>query len=167
MGAAYFKPISQWSHGSYSGATTSQDDVAVIARRGAPLRRDEAGGKPRSAAHRVLDRTAYITRRSDVDVFRLGRCSGRVRVRAVVARVSPNLDVRLRLLRKGQPVGTSNPPSGTISRDRARGLNATVAKKLRRGVYYAEVDGVGRGAPSTSYDDYGSLGAYRLTVRGC
>jgi hypothetical protein len=167
MGAAYFKPISQWSRGSYSGATTRQDDLAVIARRGASLRRDEAGSLPRSAARRVLDRTAYITRRSDVDVFRLGRCSGRVRVRAAVARISPNLDVRLRLLRKGQPIATANPPSGTISRDRARGLNATVTKKLRRGIYYAEVDGVGRGAPTTSYDDYGSLGAYKLTVRGC
>jgi hypothetical protein len=167
MGAAYFRPISQWSRGSYSGATTSQDDLAVIARRGAPDRRDEAGSKPRSAARRIPDRTAYITRGGDVDVFRLGRCTGRVRVRAVVARVSPNLDVRLRLLRQGTPVGTSNPLSGTISRDRARGPNATVAKKLRRGVYYAEVDGVGRGAPSTSYDDYGSLGAYKLTVHGC
>jgi hypothetical protein len=167
MGAAYFRPISQWSRGSYSGATTNQDDLAVIARRGAHYRRDEAGSKPRSAARRVPDGTAYITRRGDVDVFRLGRCSGRVKVRAVVARISPNLDVRLRLLRKGKPVGTSNPPSGTISRDRARGLNATVTKRLRRGVYYAEVDGVGRGDPSTSYDDYGSLGAYKLRVRGC
>jgi len=167
MGASYFRPISQWSRGSYPGATTHQNDLAIIAKRGASYRRDEAGGKPRSAARREPAGTAYITKRGDVDVFRLGQCSGFVKVRAVVADISPNLDIRLRLLRKGKPVGTANPKSAAITRDRARGLNATVAKKLPRGIYYAEVDGVGRGNPASSYDDYGSLGAYKVTVRGC
>ena len=167
MGAAYFRPITQWSHGSYSGATTQQDDLAIIRKRGAPYRRDEAGSKPKSAAHRVPSGTAYITKRGDVDVFRLGQCAGRVKVRAVVAKISPNLDIRLRLLRKGKPVASSDPRSGAINRDRARGLNAGVTKKLRRGIYYAEVDGVGRGDASSSYNDYGSLGAYKLNVRGC
>ena len=167
MGAAYFRPISQWSRGSYAGATTPQDDLAIIRKRGAPYRRDEAGSKPRSAAHRPPAGTAYITKRGDVDVFRLGQCSGRVKVRAVVARISPNLDIRLRLLRKGKPVASVNPPSGAVSRDRARGLNAIVTRNLRRGIYFAEVDGVGRGDPSSSYNDYGSLGAYKLTVHGC
>ncbi len=167
MGAAYFRPISQWSRGSYAGATTHQDDLAIIRKRGAPYRRDEAGGRPRSAAHKPPAGTAYITKRGDVDVFRLGPCSGRVKVRAAVARISPNLDIRLRLLRKGKPVASVNPPSGAVNRDRASGLNATVTKNLRRGVYYAEVDGVGRGNPSSSYNDYGSLGAYKLSVRGC
>ena len=52
MGAAYFRPISQWSRGSYAGATTTQDDLAIIARRGASYRRDEAGSRPKSAARR-------------------------------------------------------------------------------------------------------------------
>ena len=167
MGAAYFRPISQWSRGSYSGATSRQDDVAVIAHRGAPFRGDEAGGRPRSAAPRPPDGTAYISRRGDVDVYRLGRCAGRIKVRAVVARISPNLDTRLRLIRDGRVIESANPPSATVTRNKARGLNATITRGVRRGVYFAEVDGVGRGSPSTSYDDYGSLGAYRLTVRGC
>jgi hypothetical protein len=167
MGAAYFRPISQWSRGSYSGATSHQDDVAVIAHRGAPFRGDEAGGRPRSAAPRPPDGTAYISRRGDVDVFRLGRCAGRIRVRAAVARISPNLDTRLRLIRDGRVIESANPPSATVNHNKARGLNATIAREVRRGVYFAEVDGVGRGDPTTSYDDYGSLGAYRLTARGC
>ena len=85
----------------------------------------------------------------------------------MAARISPNLDIRLRLLRNGRVVDTGDPAAGRISRDRASGLNATVAKQAGRGTYYVAVDGVGRGDASTSYNDYGSLGAYRLSVRGC
>jgi hypothetical protein len=166
MGAAYERPISQWSNGSYSGATSHQDDVAVIARRGAPFRRDEAGSRPRSAA-RPPQGPAYISRRGDVDVYQLGTCTGRIKVRAVVSKISPNLDVRLRLIRKGRVVASANPPSATVSRDKASGMNAALARDAKPGIYYAAVDGVGRGSASWSYDDYGSLGAYKLTVRGC
>ncbi len=167
MGAAYFRPITQWSKGNYTLATAHQDDVSIIAHRGAPFRRDEAGSQRRSAARRVPAGAAYISKRSDVDVFRLGHCAGRIRVKARTARISPNLDIRLRLLSARQVVDTSDPASGRITRDRASGLNATVRQKSRPGTYYVAVDGVGRGDASTSYDDYGSLGAYRLSVTGC
>ena len=166
MGAAYKRPISQWSRGAYPTATSHQDDLAIIARRGAPFRRDEAGSRPRSAA-RLPEGPAYISRRGDVDVFRLGHCTGLIKVRAVGAKISPNLDVRLRLIRKGRVVASADPPSARVSRDRASGMNASIARNAKRGVYYAAVDGVGRGSASSSYDDYGSLGAYRLKVRGC
>ena len=55
MGAAYFRPITQWSNGAYNLANEHQDDVAIIASRGAPFRRDEAGGKRKSAARRLPD----------------------------------------------------------------------------------------------------------------
>ena len=167
MGAAYFRPITQWSRGSYAGASARQDDVAIIARRGAPFRRDDAGGKARSAARRLPASTAYISQRNDRDVYRLGPCSGRIVVRALGARISPNLDIRLRLLRNGRTVEAADPPSRRKSRDRAAGLNAAIQHRAGKGTYYVEVDGVGRGGPSTTYNDYGSLGAYRLTVRGC
>lgn len=167
MGAAYFRPITQWSNGAYRYATTRQDDVAIIARSGAPFRADEAGGKPRSAKRGLPRGTAYISRRSDVDVYRIGRCSGKVTVRATNARVSPNLDIRLRLLRNGRPVATADPPSSRASRDRAGGMDATIRHRAGAGTYYVEVDGVGRGDASSAYNDYGSLGAYQLQVRGC
>jgi hypothetical protein len=167
MGAAYFRPITQWSRGSYNLATAHQDDVAIIASSGAPFRRDEAGGKVRKAAKRLPTGPAYISRRSDKDVYRIGRCSGPLVVRAMGARISPNLDIGLRLFRGGRVIESADPPSARSSRDRARGMNAAIRKNARPGAYYVEVDGVGRGDASTSYDDYGSLGAYRLTVKGC
>ena len=42
MGVAYSQPVSQFSKGEYSGASTTQDDLAVIAT-GAPLRADDHG----------------------------------------------------------------------------------------------------------------------------
>lgn len=167
MGAAYFRPITQWSKGDYNLATAHQDDVSIIAHRGAPFRRDEAGSQRKSAAGRVPTGAAYISKRSDTDVFRLGHCAGRIRVQARTAKISPNLDIRLRLLSQRRVIDTADPASGRITRDRASGLNATVKRKAPPGTYYVAVDGVGRGDPSTSYDDYGSLGAYRLIVRGC
>ena len=167
MGAAYFRPITQWSRGSYVGATSHQDDVAIISQRGAPFRRDEAGSKIRSAARRLPAGTAYISRHQDVDVYRLGRCSGRLTVRAMVAKISPNLDIRLRLFRNGHVIESADPPSARVNRDRANGLSAAIRKRAGAGTYYAAIEGVGRGDASSSYNDYGSLGAYRLTVRGC
>lgn len=167
MGAAYFRPITQWSDGAYQFATSHQDDVAIIARNGAPYRHDEAGGTPRSAKHGLPSGTAYISRRSDVDVYRIGRCSGRLTVRATNAPVSPNLDIRLRLLRNGRAVASADPKSGRVSRDRASGMDAALRYNARPGTYYVEVDGVGRGSASSAYTDYGSLGVYRVTVRGC
>ncbi len=167
MGASYFRPITQWSNGGYRLASAHQDDVSVIAHRGAPLRRDEAGSRLRSAARRLPAGTAYISRRNDVDVYALGRCTQPVKVRATGARISPNLDIRLRLFRNGRVVDVGDPPSRWVSRDRASGLNAAVRHQAKPGNYFVAVDGVGRGDASSSYNDYGSLGGYRLTVRGC
>jgi hypothetical protein len=88
-------------------------------------------------------------------------------VRATGARISPNLDIGLWLYRGGRAVESANPSSGRLSRDRASGLNATIRKRVGPGTYYVAGDGVGRGSATDSYDDYGSLGAYRLTVKGC
>jgi len=167
MGASYFRPITQWSNGSYAFATTHQDDVRVISRNGAPFRRDEAGGTPKKAKRGLPRGTAYISRRTDVDVYRLGRCRGKIKVRAANAPISPNLDIRLALIRKGRVIATADPRSRRISNDRAGGMDATLRRRVGKDVYFVAVDGVGRGDPDTSYDDYGSLGAYRLTVKGC
>ena len=47
-------------------------------------------------------------------------------------------------------------------------MDATASgTSLPSGQYYARVDGVGRGNATTSYTDYGSIGAYTLQVSGC
>ena len=47
-------------------------------------------------------------------------------------------------------------------------MNASVTVPGAIGTYYLRVDGVGNGDPKkTGWSDYGSLGQYRLTAKGC
>jgi hypothetical protein len=184
MGVGYDQDVTQWSKGDYSGANNQQDDVGVIART-APLRADEAGGSVATAAA-LPSRTAYISSRSDTDYYGLGSCAGPVQVVASPAATGPDLDIVLTLVdATGRKVAGAAPPlslplvrvvdlwTGRASyQHQATGLGATVSTTLPEGTYYAVVDGGGAqaggaGDPVTDYDDYGSLGAYTLSVTGC
>lgn len=167
MGAAYRKPIVQWSRGDYPGANNQEDDLAVIAANGAPLRADDAGDALLDAGPVPAGR-AYITTATDRDVYALGVCTGTVTLTAKPARRSPDLDIGLTLTdAAGVLVASADPPSGTISADRASGLSAEISKQLSAGAYFVAVDGVGDQRVPSAYDDYGSLGTYRLTQTGC
>lgn len=167
MGAGYRKPIVQWSRGDYPGANNHEDDLAVIAANGAPLRADDAGSSLLEAGPPPASR-ASITSATDQDVYALGVCAGAVTLTAKPARRSPDLDIALTLMdAAGVVVATADPPSGTISADRASGLSAEISRQLPSGVYFVSVNGVGDQRVPSAYDDYGSLGAYRLTQTGC
>ena len=84
-------PVIQWSNGAYAGADNQQDDVALINQNGAPYITDEAGGDPGTAAAALPTGSAVIGRRTDVDVYALGTCSGTVTLTAGVAAISPDL----------------------------------------------------------------------------
>ena len=62
--------------------------------------------------------------------------------------------------RDGRPASAQTTPST------ASGMGASLTRTLASGTYYALVDGVGNGAWTTGYDDYGSLGAYNLAAIG-
>ncbi|MEI5672356.1 MULTISPECIES: hypothetical protein [unclassified Nocardioides] len=167
-GGGYPKAVTQWSQGSYAKANNREDDVAVITRNGLPLRADEAGSTVATAAT-LPGGTAYISHRTDVDVYGLGTCTGAVSVVGRNAPNSPNLDLRLRLLdATGAAVATANPTSGTgtPSWDVTTGTDATVSVAAASGPLFVEVDGVGNGTWARGYDDYGSLGAYSLEPSG-
>ena len=167
MGVGYSKPVVQWSQGGYTDASTTENDVAIIAANGAPYRADEAGGTV-GTAEPVTAGTAYVTTRTDVDVWSLGTCTGSVTLSADPAATSPNLDIELTLLSAGgATVATANPVSATSTSDVATGLAASIATTVTSGAYFLRVDGVGNGTATSGYDDYGSLGAYTLSTTGC
>lgn len=168
MGVGYQRPITQWSRGGYPGATNAQDDLAVIASSGAPLRADEAGHTVSTAAATLPVGPAHITADADQDVYALGTCRGEVSVAASPAAVSPNLDVSVTLLdRSGAVRARKNPLSAMVSRDAASGLAAAVTATVTSADYFVLVEGVGNGTALTGYDGYGSVGAYTLEVSGC
>ena len=157
MGTGYYKAITQWSKGEYSGANQTEDDVAMIAARtGSPA--DDHGDSASAAT--ALSGSSFslyglISTRTDVDAFTITHGGGTVTIDAKPAPLGPNLDVALSVLDSaGRVVGSANPS----------GLAANLQLSLTAGTYTVLVDGVGAGSPSTDgYSDYGSLGRYVLT----
>ncbi|GAB3851984.1 hypothetical protein GCM10028801_02370 [Nocardioides maradonensis] len=164
MGDPYSMPMSQWSNGSYANASNTEDDVAVI-RSTLGLRPDESGDGPAAAAA-LGDGTGYITGRSDVDTYALGQCSGSLRVSAAPTAVGTDLDIDLQLLDASGTVVAENDPGLQVqSYDTAGGLGAAITASVSAGAYYVRVDGGGATA-NNPYDDYGSLGAYQVSLSG-
>lgn len=185
MGSGYDHAVTQWSKGDYASANNHQDDLAVIAAR-APLRSDEAGDSPATAAQ-VPTGTAYVTSRTDLDYYALGTCTGSVTVTAQPAATGPDLDVVLRIVDSAGTTVATAAPATTESQvltpvpgnpgygyyvPQSSGMDASVTTSLPSGRYYAVVDGGGAqaggaGDPVADYDDYASIGAYTLTSSGC
>ncbi|RDV45445.1 hypothetical protein DOE76_06315 [Leifsonia sp. ku-ls] len=171
MGAGYYQPVTQWSHGEYPGANNSgQDDVAVIARV-APLRTDDHGDS--AAAGTLLSAgtplAGLIESRSDVDAFRF-TAAGPTTVTVSTGPFS-DLNSQLTILdSSGATVAVVNDPVtvGVPSYEVAVGLNSVwnAALPPEGGEYVALVTGVGTGDPRTAgqFSDYGSLGRYQIAL---
>lgn len=165
MGASYAQPVTQWSNGAYDGATNTQDDLAIIAAGGAPLRADESSALPPPSTW------SYLTGAADADAYVLRGCAGPLDARATVATVGADLDVELRLLDLTDVLLATVDPLSQASGLTASGLDARLERTLpdTPADYVLVVDGTGRDGttPTSGYDDYGSVGAYRLSVTGC
>lgn len=81
--------------------------------------------------------------------------------------MSPNLDLSLTLYPRSNPSDKTfnNPINVFVSTDSARGLSATISKRLLTAVeYIIEVDGAAIQSGAGPATDYGSLGIYKLTI---
>lgn len=159
MGASYYKEITEWSRGEYSGANNTEDDFALIQANGGSLVPDDYANSTSGAA--VLTGTSpvvsgVIEQRTDKDFFQFTTGAGSITLSLSVASRGPNLDGRLDLYDAGGNFIASGDPSG---------LPATLTRTVTAGTYYVSVDGVGWGDPATTgYSDYASAGAYRLSA---
>ena len=75
MGAGY-TPLTQFSNGDYSGATQTQDDLAVIAQNGPAVVADDYGNTVGTAfplGTGAATVAGLVTSRTDVDVFAISR----------------------------------------------------------------------------------------------
>ena len=179
MGVGYYNNVTQWSKGEYSGATQTQDDMAIIASQLA-YRSDDHAANTSSAtelligsdgsvsvsnpqtdsANTLTGNKGIIETRSDSDMFTFISGSGTLDISAFPAwdafyrssRRGANLDIELTLLDDSGVIATSDPSDDT---------SAHIVQTLAAGRYYLEVRGVGNSA--SPYSDYGSLGQYFLT----
>jgi hypothetical protein len=102
------------------------------------------------------DNEGLIEKTTDVDVFSFStNQGGNVALSIMPSAISPNLNIKARLLdANGNQILVSD-PSGT--------LVATLMGTVGQGTFYVEIDGVGDGAnPSVGYSDYNSMGPYSI-----
>jgi len=169
------RAVGQFSKGEYAGANNQQDDLAVIAANGAPLRTDDhpdgvAFAEP-LAGGTLVD--GVISTRGDVDVFAVNHdCATKLTARATGIGAGASLDLSVTVVSAdGTTVlGSADPSSGqnTLTWPATpTGMDATVAVTAPSGMYFVRVDGVGKGDLVDGYSDYGSLGEYQLAVSSC
>ncbi len=171
MGVGYYKPITQWSVGEYSGANNTENDFNVVVSNGGPLVGDDAGDSTSAAAllgSSPATVSAVIGTRTDVDVYKLSTGATTLNVSVNANAVSADLDARLELLNSsGAVLAASDPATGTTTTEAATGMNAALSLSVPAGTYYVRVDGTGyASAASTGYSDFASVGRYTLTVSG-
>ena len=157
MGVGYYRAVTQWSKGEYTNATNLQDDTAIIASV-CPWSIDAHGDSIVGATPLIGTAPAasgIIEQRTDADLFSFTTGAGPVSFTATPDSTSPNLDIQLALYDGLGNLVASAAPSGT--------MEATLSTTLATGTYYIAVDGVGTGAPTTAYNDYGSLGQFSLS----
>lgn len=167
MGASYARRVSHWSAGEYPGANNREDDVAIIAT-AAPTLTDDHGNTAATATTLTPTNPAHgiLATRTDVDAFTF-TAAGQTHLSLSGPAGVSNADLSLRILdATGQQIGASNPTRPDVSAEAA--MHATWSATLPATVatYTVLVDGVGYGDPTVlgRYSDYGSLGAYTLTL---
>jgi PKD repeat protein len=166
MGVGYYRPVSQWSKGEYTGANQTQDDFVIAAQNQIPLRSDDFGGPaaPSVLAGSPVSLSGVIGSSSDQDAFQFTTAAGVVNFTAAGASVGANIDIKLSLLDStGSIVATDDPAVVTVNAGSATGLDASISATVSSGTYRIIVDGVGFQTPATGYTDYGSVGRYTLT----
>jgi hypothetical protein len=183
MGASWLgndENLTQWSRGQYTGANTTQDDLATITTGNGFTYNVDDHGNAFSTATALTGLTfssfGIVERNTDVDMFRFDTGTGLVSfnivnasrafinsggsyVTSYLAARGANLDIAATLYRaNGTVVQTFNPADLTT---------ASFSLNLDAGTYYLGIDGVGFGTPlattPTGYTDYGSLGQYMVS----
>jgi len=166
MGASYGRRASHWSMGEYAGANNAEDDTAVIART-APVVADDHAGSLLGATHVEAGTpvAGAITTRTDTDAFSFS-AYGRTALSVAGPAGFSNLDVRLTILTPlGATVATVDPVAD-VADDASMSATWLVDLPSTAASYVAVVDGTGMGTPSEAgrYSDYGSLGAYTVSL---
>ncbi|NNK73435.1 MAG: T9SS type A sorting domain-containing protein [Flavobacteriaceae bacterium] len=183
MGSGYYRNVTQWSNGNYTGANNFQEDIVELVNR-LGLSADDHGDDINNATALSVstdgtvnvtdtetdpfntnkDNKGIIESRTDVDVFSFSTSGGQTTLTVTPAwraynyetYRSSNLDVRVKLYNSsGSLLGTYSLATDT---------KADVSVNLGTGTYYISIEGEG----SSNYNDYASHGNYYIsgTIEG-
>jgi hypothetical protein len=165
MGAAYYRPVSQWSKGEYPGANNTQDDLAIIsgATNGVGYRPDDhtnniATATPLYFLGEQVVNYGVISTNTDYDLFTFTTTGGNLAL--TVNAILKYSDLRFWVgIYNAQQVIQANYYSDPSNLGTPIGININ----LPAGTYYLAVGGIGNGNAATGYSNYASLGAYSVT----
>lgn len=178
MGNSYYKNVTQWSRGEYSGANNTQDDLAIISSL-LSYRADDHGNLPSSATALAVDSTgavlvsnpetdpgnAYpqnkgvIGSRGDKDVFSFSAGAGPATIE-----VTPAWDAFYRTDKRGADldllVTLTDAAGNRIAESNvATDTYASLSASLSGGAYFVTVSATS----SLNFSDYASLGQYFIS----
>ena len=159
MGNSYYKNVTQWAKGEYTGANNTEDQLQVMQNYGLAYFKDDHGNTANTAAQIAIGTTisesGFIENNNDVDVFKFLAGAGAVSISVSPAPLGPNLKILAELLDSGGNILASSSLSS---------LGASISTTVSAGSYYLTVSGVGSLDPaSTGYSNYASLGQYTIT----
>ena len=159
MGNSYYKNVTQWARGEYTGANNTEDQLLVMQNYGLAYFTDDHGNTANTATQMAigisLSETGFIERNTDADVFKFLAGAGAVSVSISPSPLGPDLKMLAEL-----HDSSWNLLASSSNGDLSASINAT----LQAGVYYLKISGVGSGDPaSTGYSDYASLGQFVIT----
>ncbi len=168
MGIGYYRPVTQWSKGEYPGATTDQDDLAIIDEQVARLGSSEARTSNASTTTSVIGTgdstsTHTLSTGGDTDRHSLQVEDGPVTVS--VERLDPagNLLAEVRIRNASGLVVDADTPTDPTSMS----LEVALPAGTPSGRYTVEVESIGwtpSGDPG--FTSYASIGDYVLGVDG-
>ena len=166
MGVGYYKTITQWSKGEYTGANNTEDDLSKIsgANFGVGYRNDDHGNNTAGAtalkigsggAVSAAENFGIVERTTDLDFFSFTTSGGTVSLNINTVSRYGDLDILAKLYNSAGTLLNSYDPTG---------LNSTISTSLAAGTYYISIDGTGVGNPaSDGYSEYASLGSFFIS----
>jgi hypothetical protein len=166
MGISYGAPLTQFSKGEYPLANNTEDDFAVMAATGVPLRTPSGG----TLAGTTWAADGVVVPAQPSDYTWTTACAGAVQVTATTAAYAPDLDLSLTLISgsTGLPLASADPAVQGSATGITSGLGATLSATVPAGTYTVRVQGVGAGDPAAGgYSAYGSVGRFHLATTSC
>jgi PKD repeat protein len=159
MGNSYYKNVTQWAKGEYTGANNTEDQLQVMQNYGLAYFADDHGDTAATATQLAVGSTisesGFIERNTDVDVFKFLAGAGALSISVSPAPLGPDLKILAELRDSSwNLLAFSSLPS----------LDASIRTTVPAGSYYLAVSGVGSDDPATTgYSNYASLGQYVIT----
>ena len=105
MGNSYYKNVTQWAKGEYTGANNTEDQLQVMQNYGLAYFADDHGNTADTATQLAVGTTisesGFIERNTDVDVFKLLAGAGALSISVSPAPLGPDLKILAELRDSG------------------------------------------------------------------